>query len=1042
MAGIVEAPLTVFAGINLELDPTDLPQGLSPDVFDCAFVPGSVFTRPPLQRASTLGTTAQIIYAFSYRKPNGTVVQIQCDSQGAIYADGKQIGQTAAGNRFYALNAFGRAYIAISDGLHGQDIPLQLDANGNLDRVTQDGPGAPPAVANYGLPITSIASLTRNGNVVTVQTSGSNNLLPGYTATIQGVTDQSIGGGVSKVVIDNTNLPGLATVTLNSPHGLIPGQYITLTGVQNTVVGGGIASINTANGLATLTTQTANGLQAGANVYIVNSAGNTGQNTVSSVVTATEFQYAASGTYSQNSGGSVTLIWPDNASTGSQTYQIQTVPSATSFTIPLGYSSGTWTGGTVTFAWDGSFVVTSMPSPTSFTYNQTGPNGTANGGTVTPTGQIAPGQRQCVVIFQTRQGALTAPSPPVTFTASGGQYLQITNIPIGPPNVASRILAFTGANGANFFYLPTQPQAQGQVIGTSTVIANNTDTTAVFDFADPTLFSGLGIDIPGNNLFNQVALDGALSFAEYKGRLLALGTRNRINQFLNMGFEGGVISSAPNNPLGWMLTGGGSLVPISTGYAWTLTQNSNLSQPAYQDRYGVPILQPQTQYTFRAWINGTVTAQFVSASAGTLATATLAGSGTFTEATFSAKTPASVPSDTQLVLSGSGTVDELSIIYTANPYELAVRASYVNNPEGFDGETGILGPDDQHFVMGALERRDVLCLLTSGPDGCLYETSDSLSGEPSTWDIRRVASKCGLLSCWGIALFEDWFCWASDTGLRIFDGSNVEKMSQEIQSWWDSFNPLASQFTVCANDPYTRRIYVLAAITGQGTPRSMFVLDYRELNTSSALSTAGTLRVGYSGKVVTTDLTRKWCPWSLLTNYFSLIVQPNGESTMTFCGGNGGTLADVGTSTTYTLLEGSLKGIDDDYGPFWNTSYYTTYFFLDPNDAQQKQLSTHRLLHKRLTMNVQGNGSIIAQSMLNRLGNVGRATPAVSVTTDIARDLEFNLNEAAERVAYRISCQPQGPQPATATAQAGFRMSELVVGMSVHPYSPMRGRNG
>ena len=51
------------------------------------------------------------------------------------------------------------------------------------------------------------------------------------------------------------------------------------------------------------------------------------------------------------------------------------------------------------------------------------------------------------VFFQDRQGGITAMSPAVPFIANGGQYLSVTNIPIGPPNVVARILAFTGVDG-------------------------------------------------------------------------------------------------------------------------------------------------------------------------------------------------------------------------------------------------------------------------------------------------------------------------------------------------------------------------------------------------------------------------------------------------------------------------------------------------------------------------------------------------------------------------------------------------------------------
>jgi hypothetical protein len=60
---------------------------------------------------------------------------------------------------------------------------------------------------------------------------------------------------------------------------------------------------------------------------------------------------------------------------------------------------------------------------------------------ITTTGTISPGVHQCSVIFVTRQGYWTAPSPPISWTAAGGKKAIVTNIPTGPSNVVQRLLA-------------------------------------------------------------------------------------------------------------------------------------------------------------------------------------------------------------------------------------------------------------------------------------------------------------------------------------------------------------------------------------------------------------------------------------------------------------------------------------------------------------------------------------------------------------------------------------------------------------------------
>lgn len=65
-------------------------------------------------------------------------------------------------------------------------------------------------------------------------------------------------------------------------------------------------------------------------------------------------------------------------------------------------------------------------------------------------GSISPGVHQCAVVFVTRQGYWTAPSPPVSWTAAGNFKVNVTNIPTGPSNVVQRLLTFTAAGGASF----------------------------------------------------------------------------------------------------------------------------------------------------------------------------------------------------------------------------------------------------------------------------------------------------------------------------------------------------------------------------------------------------------------------------------------------------------------------------------------------------------------------------------------------------------------------------------------------------------------
>jgi len=175
---------------------------------------------------------------------------------------------------------------------------------------------------------------------------------------------------------------------------------------------------------------------------------------------------------------------------------------------------------------------------------------------------IAPGTRQAVVFFETRNGFKTACSAPVTFTTTGvSTYIYASNIPIGPPDVIRRWIAFTGAgpNGipGPFFYTidtPVSFQVLNQnYLYSATYVDDNITTSAKFTFTDAVLLSGEEIDVQGNDLFNQIELGEVAWCIPYADRMFYGGELNKINNFNNLTFDGGYIPNAGSNlaPLGW-----------------------------------------------------------------------------------------------------------------------------------------------------------------------------------------------------------------------------------------------------------------------------------------------------------------------------------------------------------------------------------------------------------------------------------------------------------------------------------------------------------
>jgi len=1169
------------------MSPIDLQDGGSPDNSDCVFAPGNVSSRPGLQKvfSSAFGGNVTITGAKSYIAPDGTIYNLYFDSSGKLYAENQtaapgvrtQIYQVPASHGLYmrACSAFGRAYIAISDGNLGADVPLQFDGT-FLDRITQDGPGAPPTVRSVALPASTMAvsappavltvvevdpaggppggpyttvnifvsstgsalvggtaiiagnssingsftilevypgvgggnglivgaaslpigtvfglggtctlgsgsTMVRAANTVTVQTTAPHNLQVGYQAQISNVPASAVGGGITSIVVNNEATPGVATITTASVHGLVPGAFVTINGVSGVSVGGGISTLSRQGGIVTAQTVSAHGLAPGSAVTIAG-ASVSSFNTSTAVVTIpgpNQFTYYQTDSDATATGGTVTLDWPILDTATPSYFEVQSAPTANKFTVALNYSDGTWTSGAVSFAWAGSFFVASVPNANTFTYQQYGPDATtAAVGTVTPYGLAAPGKHQLRLSFLTRQGYQTKPSPPVTFEANGGQYISVSNVAIGPPNVVARILEFTGAEGSVWYYIPVPAQSNGQQVSTATQINDNTSTAAILDFSDNTLFNSISTSIPGNNTANQRVLDGALSFSYYNQRLIAFGQRNNVQGLLNMGFEGGALPTSPTIPTGWDLKSGGGALSSSTRSAaqWSMTASGTvstttsfgeISQSFYQDAYGAPLAAANTLYKFRCFVSCSatdthyqLTAKISSFSAGFVAFAGIPGSaittnGGWVEAVFSAKTPATIPADLTFdvylaAIPGIATpltvnVDEMSVIYAAQPtLDQIAYASYVGNPEAFDGVTGKFGPvNDQRKIMGMAILRDSLCMLTQDPAGRLHETNANGVTEPSGWTVNEIASNCGAVSANGITQSqsddssasggEEWFAWASWSGAQFFAGDQPWLLTQEITPNWNQINPAAYRTIWALNDPRARCMY-FGLPTGTATaPDVIYYLNYQELQ-GSEIANSGPIKIGMSGKLLTTDKTRKWSPWQLSMNGAALMYQGSTASLQsTFFAGNGVT---PGASTAnafgnlYVLNPAYLT--DDDYGLI--SPYYTTYFFVSREQEQGLQLGSHRKVVTYLQAFVAGIGNLTISAYPDALSNQWPLQCVRAAIQNPTHDLEWGGGNAqGGRIAFKFTSSP------SSGTNNSFQLSKVVVALRPATRMPVRG---
>ena len=709
------------------------------------------------------------------------------------------------------------------------------------------------------------------------------------------------------------------------------------------------------------------------------------------------------------------------------------------------------TGASVSF--NGTFAVAGIADSTHFTFNQTGPDesGTNGTGTAAPVGNVVAGVHQVAVIFQTRQGYLTKPSAAVSWTAAGGCRVQVSGIPIGPFNIVARIICFTGASGASFFYVGSEASLpQGNM-----VVGDNTTTSAIFDFSDAILLAGTNVD----DLFKLVELGDCGGVIDYADRLFWWGERNKMNNWVNLGFDGGFTGpSFPHLPLGWapdpVFAAGGTdeQVNVVWGAAYSIVGNGDtptrgmISQTAVQDALGAPLIQANTAYTVRArcagnalLTYGTLHIHLYSASAriNTAGLQVAASQLTTTYAEFTAQlTPplAAIPSDLVLRIYADGApprasqfyIDCLEVCPTLEPLNASlVRASNIDDPESYDGLTGVLSVEENNgqAIRAAFKLRERLHFVK---EHSLYVTQDDGTNEPAMWTVSEVSRRVGTPAVRGVAVAEDWAVIADRSGLYIYDGGEPVKISQEIQPLWNQINWQYGHTLWVAVDTKERRILIGAPFGSATSPNKVLMLDYRDLDTSDMIASRPPINITYTGRKTAADKSRKWSPWAMAANAAALVERPDGTATVMLGGGSPGVGGGGPAGKVYQLSDAQFS--NDSVAI---QSYYTTHFFPERAVEQQLDLGTHRKLFTYLTLYVEGSGTLSLTAFVNTSASPQAQQP-LALSAPALRDLELPINVAGERVAFKVG---------TGTAGNWFRLDKFGPSVRVDPWAPVRGFN-
>lgn len=938
VADFVDIQVEQFGGYAPAFPAAALPAGASPLNQDVMYPQGSVRTRPGTGTGIITGLLGNptINYIKTFTDQQQNFRNLYLDSLGVLRQDfpagtetilnGVQ-GIYALTTRARSATLFGREYIAGSNAGIGQEMPMQFDTV-NFDRISQCGPGAPPAASDA----------QASGNI----TASPNGLL--------NVTDTSSNGST------DLNDVGYVTWTMNHaiPVGVAVGDFFVVSSSTNASFNGTyqITAIN------------------------------------SSVTIIAQFQGA---------GG------PGNPATTASatiTYNLTTVVMTANFAAVVG-TQATIAGAGVS-GYNGTWTIVSITNATTFVVKGVGDSLAASGnGTIVGAGVVTAGLHQFVVIFVTRQNYLTKPSPAGSWTAAGSLGVKLTGIPKGPSNIIARIIAFTAAGGATFYYLSNQ----GNPSATSSIIYDNTTTTINLNFSDTTLQASPNVLNPSGSTssrLNVLELGECSNLIGYANRLVASGERNKVYTAQNLSFDGGWAlgggTGGSDLPLGWMsdMTNGTGGSRDQTNFLWgdayritgdgSSAKRGMITQAMYYDAFGVRLLRDQTAYSYRVRLKsgggitqGNAVLELFSPSGGSLAIVTIPqsslNSSTFTEFNGTLIAATTFPSDVVLRVYTSGTVNNGGYIVfeniepfpTGTPTVNGWRLSYINDPESFDGVTGLIQvrAGDGQLPRASWVIRGNLYLLK---DHYTAYTTDDGKSEPSSWSITEVSSTIGCVGPDAIDGTEEWFVFVDQSGIYIINGGDPIKISQEISEdasntgkiTFKSINMAAASTIWVRIDDVKKRILIGAPVNGATSPNVIFMMDYRFSSTAEYIAAGpGVVYSTFSGKIISHGGARKWSPWNISSNACGMTENIDG-TTHTWLGGKA-------NGKIYDLLDTNTS----DDGAAIN-SFYQGSGTPDTMQEQMLQVRAHRKLYGAVTGRITGSGamSVTVSSMTNLNGIV------------------------------------------------------------------------
>lgn len=641
-------------------------------------------------------------------------------------------------------------------------------------------------------------------------------------------------------------------------------------------------------------------------------------------------------------------------------------------------------------------------------------------------GSIQAGAHSARICYLTRTGFLTAPGPPGSFTFSGTTGAQVNNLPIGPSYVVARVIIFTPECSNDYFYLPN----------TFMVVADNTSTTSpIIDFVDGVLVSGvkvLVLDDPQTDRGGLIELPAQASLGMYGGRLVGTGeratfTRNRDVGLLNLSFRGGFFGNAPS---GWteLVAGESSAAAINgvSGGALKITGDGvgqrgcieNNAFPKAQLPPGVDIYA-RVRAKKSAAATGSV---FLYFSASGVPAATIAAGYQLNASALSssewrvlegvvllASANNLSPTSTFRVTGGAG-ADKLNngewIALTIELFQVnqgvapsRARISRAQAIEEFDGLRGfcLVNQNDGQGLVGPGFQIGAYYYFTK--DRSLYAVRDDGFSDPVDWPVNRISQTVGALSAKSVAVGDNWVAIASRAGLYLFNGSSLQKISQQMQPTWDRINMQYRHTVEVKVDVEQRRILVAVPLDGATTPTTTLTFEWDATPTDNDFNR---WFIADGAGILTME-------WTERANGTRVLVMGTDHAT------------------------GKILLLDDAAHQDYGLAIDNRYRFAFVGGVGGRRLFDYWI------GNVQGAGSfsvtpISPDASTSTQGGGGGQTAAPAFQTLEAapnKDLEYTLDTTAERMAVEVQ---------TNAVDAWFGMQKAALFAQDAPYNPTRGR--